>query len=329
MSKKLEELSKLTSAIHHDPQSHALTLTNHPIPTPSPTQYTLRVHAIGITKGELQWPEPLTLPFPIPGFDVSGTILKSPSPTSKFKPGTRVYALTGFERPANAREITVVEESEIAVIPEGMRFEEAAAVPMSAETAWQGLFVQGGLRGEEDAKENREKRVLVVGASGAVGIWAVQLAKWAGAGCVMGICGTSNVDFVKSLGADEVIDHREVGLRAWIEKVAEENKFDLVIDGVGGETLREAWTAPKKDGLLLSIVQPVDGLKPETGVCEGVTGRFFIVNPNGDQLQRITEMIEKAKVKAIVDSVWKLDDYQKAWKRVESGRARGKVILTV
>jgi NADPH:quinone reductase-like Zn-dependent oxidoreductase len=329
MAQKPEDLSTLTKAIHHEPQTHKVTLTTHSTPTPTPTQYLIRVHAFGITKGELLWPEPCTLPFPIPGFDVSGTILTSPSPTAKYKPGTRVYALTGFERPANAREITVVEESEIAAMPEGICFEDAAAVPMSAETAWQGLFVQGGLKGEEEAEENAEKRVLIIGASGAVGIWAVQLAKWAGVGLVIGVCGTNNVEFVKSLGADEVIDHREVGVGSWVEKGGERSKFDIVIDGVGGDTLKEAWTAPKKDGLLLSITQPVDGMRPETGVSDGVTGTFFIVDPNGDQLRQITGMIEKSKVKPIVDSVWKLDDFEKAWERLESGRARGKVILTV
>jgi NADPH:quinone reductase-like Zn-dependent oxidoreductase len=329
MSKKPEDLSTLTKTIHHDPKTHKVTLTTHPIPTPTSTQYLIRVHAIGITKGELLWPEPCSLPFPVPGFDVSGTVITSPSPTSKYRPGTRVYALTNFDRPANAKETTVIEENEISAMPEGMRFEEAAAVPMSAETAWQALFVQGGLTGEKNCEENKKKRVLVIGASGAVGIWAVQLAKWAGVGHVVAVCGTSNVEFVKSLGSDEVIDHREIGVGAWIQKGGEESKFDLVIDGVGGETLKEAWTAPKKDGLLLSIVQPVDGMKPNTSVSEGVEGRFFIVHPNGDQLQQITGMVKKAEIKPTVDSIWRLDDYQKAWERVESGRARGKVVLTV
>lgn len=319
----------LTKAIHHDPKTHKLTLTTHPIPSPTSTQHLIRVHAFGITKGELLWPEPCSLSFPIPAFDIAGTILTSPSSTSKYQPGTRVYALTGFERPGNAREVTLVDEGEIAVIPEGMSFEEAAAVPMSAETAWQALFVQGGLVGKERADENKGIRVLVVGASGAVGIWAVQLAKWAGVGHVVGVCGTSNVEFVKSLGAEEIFDHREVGMGVWIQNAGVEGRFDLVIDGVGGATLSEAWTAPKKNGLLLSIVQPVDGTKPETGVSDGVTGRFFIVDPDGNQLEHITKMIEKVEVKPIVDSVWRMDDYEKAWERVESGRARGKVILTV
>lgn len=211
--------------------------------------------------------------------------MTSPSPT-KFQPGTQVYALTSFERAGNAREITIVEEEEMALIPKAIFWREAAAVPMSALTAWQALFVHGSLKGQEGRKrtrgqENAHKRVLVVGASGAIGFWAVELAKWACIGHVVGVCGTDNIGFVKAFGADEVIDHRVNGIGAWIkdkgeeskengqkskkkgqksrgkkegeqkgeegeqkgeesEQKDEESKFDIVINAVGGEPLKEA-----------------------------------------------------------------------------------------
>lgn len=203
---------------------------------------------------------------------------------------------------------------------------------------------------------------MVVGASGSVGFWAVQLAKCAGIGHVVEVCGTDNIEFVKSFGADEVIDHRVCRIGAWIkekgeeskekgqqskgkekegeekgeesgqkdeesEQKDEESKFDLVIDAVGGEAMKEAWTAVKKGGLLLGIAEKVDGTKPETGVSEGVQGEFFLVEPDGAQLQRTTEMINQKKVRPIMDSAWKFEDYEKAWERVESGHAQGKVII--
>jgi NADPH:quinone reductase-like Zn-dependent oxidoreductase len=169
-----------TTILLHDPKSHKLSLSSEQTPTPTKSQYLLKTHATGITKGELLWPEPTSLGTPIPGFDVAGAILQSPSPDSKFKEGDNVYGLTSFSRPGNTRSMTVVEESEIAPSPTNLKWTDAASVPMSGLTAWQALFTHAGLTASEKASGNEGKRVLVVGASGAVGIWAVQLAAWAG-----------------------------------------------------------------------------------------------------------------------------------------------------
>jgi NADPH:quinone reductase-like Zn-dependent oxidoreductase len=316
-----------TKALIHDPKTHKTTLSTTPTPEPAPTQYLIQVHAVGITKGELLWPEPGSLAVPIPGFDVAGTILTAPSPTSKFKKGDRVYAVTSFSRAANAREITVVEEDEIALIPQGLSWAEAASVPMSALTAWQALFTKAGLTSSQKGSANEGKRVLISGASGAVGIWAVQLAKWAGCH-VVGICGSGNVEFVKKLGCDEVIDYKEIGLKEWIDE-KEDKKFDVLLDGVGGSSLGVDWTAIKSGGILISIVQPVEDFKPDSGVSENVKGLFFIVEPNGKELERLSALVEEAKVTTVVDSVWKLEEYEKAFEKVESGRARGKVIIEI
>jgi NADPH:quinone reductase-like Zn-dependent oxidoreductase len=315
-----------TKALLHDGKTHKITLSTIPTPESTSAQYLIQAHTVGITKGELLWQELDSIPAPIPGFDVAGTILSAPSPTSKLKEGDKIFALTSFSRQANAREITVVDESEIAPLPEGLSWAEAASVPMSALTAWQALFTKASLTSTEKASGNEGKRVLVAGASGAVGIWAVQLAKWAGCH-VVGICGSSNVEFVKSLGADEVIDYKKASLGEWIHE-SEERKFDVMLDGVGGSSVGEAWTAVKTGGVLISIVQPVDDLKPDKGVSEGAKGLFFIVEPNGKELERISLLIE-AKVKTVVDSVWKLEEYEKAFEKVESGRARGKVIIDI
>lgn len=321
-------MAQMKSLIHNT-KDHSLKLGSQPEPVPSPSQYLIRVQAIGITKDELQWQEPNTLPDPNPGYDVAGIVVAAPPKDAKFSKGDRVYAMTGPERTANARELTTIDESEITTMPKNLSFEDAAAVPMSAMTAREALFDKGCFANKADSPENEYLSLLVIGASGAVGIWAVQLAKWAGIGRVVGVCGTNNVDFVRNLGADEVIDHRKTSLKEWASTHGEEGDFDLVLDGVGGSTLSEAWALVKKGGQLISIVQPVDNTKPKEGVNDGVKGSFFIVSPRGNLLAEITELIEQKSVRPVVDSIHELNDFQAAFDRVESGRARGKVILQI
>jgi NADPH:quinone reductase-like Zn-dependent oxidoreductase len=314
-------------ALLHDPKTHKLTLSTIPTPTATPSQYLVRVHAVGITRGELLWEEPLSLPTPIPALDVAGTVIKSPSSDSKFKPGDEVYAMTTPNRPGNAREITTIEESELAAT--FLDPVVSATVPMSALTAWQALFVHWDLEEGENREGNKLKKILIIGASGAVGIWAVQLGKWAGAQ-VVGTCGPSNVQWVKdTLGADDVLNYGEVSVKEWIG--GEENKkFDFVLDCVGGKPLREAWTAVKSDGLLISIADLPEDQKPNEGVSDGARGIFFIVEGIGKQLEKITEIMKTHNIHTQVDQdkAWKFSEYGKAFERVESGRARGKVILS-
>ncbi|KIW02885.1 uncharacterized protein PV09_05935 [Verruconis gallopava] len=314
-------------AVVHDVTDHSLRLESQEVPIPSSNQYLIRTQAVGITKGELQWPEPGSLSRPIPGFDVAGTVIKSPSNESKFQSGDNIYALTAFGRPANAREITLVDEGEIASMPIGLSFEEAAAVPMSALTAKEALFDKFGLVCEANSAKNRDKSLLIIGASGAVGIWAVQLAKWSGVGRIVGMCGPDNVDFVKGIGAGSVINYRELSLADWVARGRSDAKFDFVLDGVGGPVLSDAWTAVKPNGHLLCIVHPIDGSRPEIGVSEGVKGTFFIVQPNGEHLARITTLIEEKVVRPFIDGVYTLDNFERAFNRAESGHAKGKVIL--
>jgi NADPH:quinone reductase-like Zn-dependent oxidoreductase len=395
-----------TKALIQDPKTHAISLSTDQTPKPTKTQYLIKTHAVGITKGELLWPEPNTLSTPIPGFDFAGTIVQSPSPNAKFKEGDGVYGLTSFSRSGNARDITVAEESEVALSPRGLGWGDAASVPMSGLTAWQALFIHAGLSPVAKDLVNAGKRVLVVGASGAVGIWAVQLAAWAGCYVVgmlsfsqdgwhvdakmlcsfsfrilkliasstikvttslslrgealdgrlspmhdeycnltlcsnipfnerqanshshLGICGTNNVDFVKDLGVDATIDYRKTNLKEYIDGKLNQ-KFDVVLDGVGGSSLKEAWTAVKANSILISIVEPAEALKPDEGVSDGVKGMFFIVEPDGTQLEPLTGLIEEGKIRTVVDGVWSFKDFEKAFEKVESGRARGKVIIDV
>ncbi|KAI0123016.1 hypothetical protein BJ170DRAFT_122322 [Xylariales sp. AK1849] len=336
MRRAMSHLPKIPSStltLLHNPQTYTLSLTLQPVPLPVPNseQHLLRIRAIALTRNELTWPEPLAAtPSPIPGYEISGTVLLAP-PSSPFQRGSEVIARTSFERPGNAREYGIALTGELGLKPKRLAWEEAATVPLSALTAWQGLFVHGGVvaPGEHAAakEENSGKRVLVTAAAGGVGIFAVQLAKLAGA-YVVGTCGPENLEFVYSLGADEVLNYRETDLDSWAQE-DDCRKFDLVLDCVGGRTLEQVWKTTKKGGMVISVAEPAEGKIPKDGVAEDVRSKWFIVEADGEHLGRLTKLIEEGKCKVVFDSAFSLEDYEKAFEKVQGGHARGKVVLRI
>ena len=319
-------IPRVAQALVHDPKARTLTIQDLPVPAPrgSSPEHLLRVHAVALTNGELAWPEPAAVARPIPGYEVAGVVVSAPG-GSPFQPGAEVYARTAFECPGNAREYSIATTAELGRKPSTLSWEEAATVPLSALTAWQALFVHGGFTapGDGDGDANAKKRLLVTAASGGVGIFAVQLARWAGVGNVVGTCGPANVGFVKALGADEVLNYRVFGnLAKWGGE-----KFDLVIDCVGGETLSQAWTCVKDGGSLIGIAMPPDLKKPTQVVAGTVHSIFFIVEADGKQLERVTELIEAGKLQTAFDSAFPLGNYDEAFAKVNGGHARGKVVL--
>jgi NADPH:quinone reductase-like Zn-dependent oxidoreductase len=314
-----------------DKMSTAVTMiTDHPVPTPKPstTEHLIRVHTAAITNGELLWTKNFPMPDEfastkvlVPCNDVAGTVISAP-PSSPFPPGTEVYARSSYVRTGAAREYTILLTEEMARRPQRLSWAESAVVPMSAETAWQALFVQAGW--EAKAGEGGSgKRVFVTGASGGVGVWVVQLAKWAGAE-VVAMCGKGNVEWVRSLGADEVFDYATTDVKEWA--AGEGKKVDLVVDCIGRESLESAWWAVKEGGTLISIFQPPEQMKP-AGVTANVNNFFFIMESDGAQLQKVTDWIEGGTSKPALDSTWPIEQFQAAFERVEKGRPRGKVVL--
>ncbi|KAK7193117.1 hypothetical protein DPSP01_007542 [Paraphaeosphaeria sporulosa] len=315
-----------------DKSPETLTLDpNHPEPTPNdhPECYIIRTKACALTREELTWAEPKGPDAPVPGLDLAGEIISAPQSQGehKFKPGDEVYALTTFTWKGNARDITVAHETELALKPEGLGWEETASVPLSALSAYQGLFVHGALKPPKEGK-NTGKRVLITAASGGVGLWGVQLAHQAGAD-VVGTCGTSNVDFVKSLGVDTVLDYRKVDLLEWVSVDRAARGFDVVLDCIGGVTLTDAWKCAREGAKVVSVAEPPNPKRPEDGVAEGVLGVWFIVEPNGAQLAEVTDLLEQKKCQAVVDSVYELAQFEEAFKKLEEGHAKGKIILKV
>ncbi|CZR61657.1 related to zinc-binding oxidoreductase [Phialocephala subalpina] len=303
----------IRTLIQPDPKSEHIILTTIPLPiqAPNTTEHLLRVHAVAITNNELTWPAnfPASRPIPysdtqalVPLYDVAGTIVTAPE-DSPFKAGDEVWALG-------------VEAGE-------MKWAEAATVPMSAQTAWQALFVHGGLKAEAGVG-GKGKRVFVTAASGAVGSWVVQLAVWSGAE-VVGTASAANAEFVKSLGVTEVLDYRSADVKAWAEE--EGVKADLVIDCIGGKSLEEAWWVVKEGGTLISVFQPPVQKKPERLEGKKVRNEFFVMEPDGEQLGEVTRLVDEGRFVPVLDSVWPLEKFEEAFAKAESGKTRGKVVF--
>ncbi|KAK4227825.1 Reticulon-4-interacting protein 1, mitochondrial [Podospora fimiseda] len=320
-------------------ESTALISTTSPLPTPThPDDVLVQVHATCPCAGELLWARDFPNAIPaskvlIPCQDLAGTVVSAPS-GSGFAEEDRVYCRIDAGRPGAAREYALARATELAKIPEGLGWIEAAATPLSALTAWQALFVHGTLNskaviGDEDTKkENGRQRVLVTGAAGGVGSWLVQLAALAGAGAVVAVCGTNKVEAVRELGATEVINYQETTVEEWVAVDPAGREVDLVVDVVGGKTLGGCWVGVKEGGTLISVNTPPDMVKP-AGSEKKAKSSFFIVEPLGNNLAEIGDLIAAGKLRPTVDSVWEFDEFEKAFERLESGHAKGKIVIKV
>ena len=314
--------------------------TTHPLPAPTPTSLLIRVHSTAITSGELTWgPAGLNLiPWPalqIPCYDVSGTVVYSPS--KSFKTGDKIHARVMADRQGAACEYASVLVSEAARVPGGMGMLDAASVPMSAHTAWQGVFDKGLLMtgmsgvpyvngaGEAVLGQAKGKRVLILGAAGSVGSLAVQFAKLAGA-WVVGTASSKDTAYLEDLGIDQVVDYTSTSMAQYVAGGGQ--KFDVVFDCVGGEAMLDAWNAVKEGGAYPSVVPGFKEL--EDGKPAGVRSEWFVMEARGEELSAIGKFFEKGMVRGVrVDSVWKLEEFEEAFGKVTGGKARGKVVFRV
>ncbi|KAJ5961279.1 uncharacterized protein N7479_008429 [Penicillium vulpinum] len=326
----------MRSIIQQTASSKALTLTSTRLPIPNHAQkeHLIQVKACSPCAGELLWPKnfpPPTARTLIPCPDMAGIVVSAPE-DSPFQSGDEVYARTNYVRPGNACEYSIAVTDELAHKPKGLSWVQAAAVPVSAETAWQVLFVHALATGDVEEMDLEAaklawagKRVLVTAASGGVGIWLVQLATLLGAE-VVGTCGSGNVELVRSLGAKEVLDYRVADLREWATQ-SPSNKVDVVIDCIGGKALGDAWWTVKDGGVVLSIYQPPLQVCPEGFEGESVRDLFFVMQPVRRQLEEISKLVEKGVCRGLVDSVWPLEQYEEAFKRLDGGHTKGKIVF--
>ena len=287
-----------------------------PQPSPGRDQVLVRVYATAVTPTEFNWAPTFNnrkgepRPFPIvPSHEFSGVIAALGHAANAFKVGDAVYGLNDWYANGAAAEYCVAPATAVAPAPTTLDHTKAAVVPISALTAWQGLF--------ERAKLKAEERVLIHGGAGGVGVFAVQLAKWRGAQ-VIATASKHNLDFVRSLGADEVIDYRTTRF----EEIA--RGMDVVFDAVGGETLDRSWGVLKPNGRLMTIAAQSEAYSEPR-----VRGAFFIVEPNQGQLVEISKLLDSGRIRSFVEAVFGLEQAREAYARAMRGGMRGKVALLV
>jgi NADPH:quinone reductase-like Zn-dependent oxidoreductase len=319
----------------------ALRLADMPHPELRNDEVLVQVHAAGVNQldskirdGEFKLILPYRLPL-ILGHDVAGVVVNVGPRVRQFKLGDEVYARTDDFRIGTFAEFVPVKEASLAFKPKTLTMEEAASIPLVALTAWQALV--------EKAKLQKGQKVFIQAGSGGVGTFAIQLAKQLGA-TVATTTSTGNVALVKSLGADIVIDYKTQDFEDVL------HGYDVVLNSQDGKTLKKSLRVLKRGGQLISISGPPD---PEFGKAIvapgfvrlvirllsagarrqarglGVGYAFLFMKANGAQLQEITGLIEAGAIRPVIDKVFPFEQTNEALAYVDSGHAKGKVIVKV
>ena len=305
-------------AVYFEKKAGAESLISGEIPRPSPKagEVLIKVHATAVMPTELQWDPTFNQPsgapraFPIVlSHEFSGVVESIGANVTNVRAGDEVYGINDWFSNGAQAEYCVVAAGQLAPKPKSLRHSEAAVVPISALTAWQGLFEKGNLE--------RKQRVLIHGGSGGVGTFAVQLARWRGAH-VTATASAGNLDFVRALGADKIIDYQSTRFEDVICDV------DVVLDGVGGDTLERSWKVLKPGGKLVAIATSTSQ-SPDPRSREA----FMLVRIDGQQLAEIGKMIDAGELRVFLEAVYALDDAREAYARAQQGKMRGKIALSV
>lgn len=302
--------------IHRFGGPEVLTYDDLPVPEPRDGEVVVRVCAASVNPVDYKIREgnyPLVgegmLPM-VMGRDISGIVETCGGRVGDLKEGAVVFAMLGQDRGGQA-EYVMVKTGELTAKPDELSHVEAAAVPLAGLTAWQGLFDHGQLRPGQ--------RVLILGASGGVGHFAVQFAK--SKGCtVIATASGEGVDFVRHLAADQVVDYTKDLLADQIDPV------DLVFDLVDGNSREQAWALVKKGGRLVSTLTEPSQIKAK---ALKITALRYTVHPSGSQLAEIAALISSKKVMPHVTATYPFEKVVAAEQALEKGHMRGKMVLQV
>ncbi|WP_095200688.1 NADP-dependent oxidoreductase [Mesorhizobium carmichaelinearum] len=318
-----------------------LRLAEMPEPEVGDSDVLVEVHAAGVNlldskvkTGEFKLILPYRRPF-ILGHDVAGKVIRVGSKVRKFKPGDDVYARPRDGRIGAFAEFIAMDEADVALKPKNLSMEEVASIPLVGLTAWQVLVERAGLR--------KGQKVFIQAGSGGVGTFAIQLAKHLGA-IVATTASAASAGLVKGLGADVVVDYRKDDF----EKIL--SGYDVVLNSQDAKTLEKSLTVLKPGGKLISISGPPDpefarekrlnvvlrlvlrllsrGIRSRAR-RRGVSFSFLFMGAQGDQLGKITALIESGAIRPVVDRIFAFEATNEALAYVESGRAKGKVVIKV
>jgi len=299
----------------------------------------IQVHAasvnpldLKIRSGEFK----LILPYELPlilGNDVAGTVVRTGSHVSRFKVGDEVYARPNKDRIGTFAEYIAINQSDAAIKPSNLSMQQAAAIPLAALTAWQALV--------DVAKVKPGQRIFIQAGSGGVGSVAIQIAKHLGA-FVATTTSTPNVEWVKALGADVVIDYKTQDI------TAELSDYDVVLNSLGNQELIQSLKILKRGGILVSISgPPTPAFADEIGLNwivkqviklisysirkkaeqRGINYEFLFMRANGDQLSKITQLIEQGSIRPVIDRIFSFPAITDALAYAELGNAKGKTII--
>lgn len=318
-----------------------LRLAEMPEPELLDNDVLVEVHAAGVNlldskirTGEFKLILPYRRPF-ILGHDVAGRVARVGSKVRRFKPGDAVYARPRDGRIGTFAEFIAIDEADVALKPANLSMEEAASIPLVGLTAWQALIERAGLK--------TGQKIFIQAGSGGVGTFAIQLAKHLGA-IVATTAGAASNDLVRDLGADVVVDYRKDDF----EKIL--SGYDVVLNSQDAKTLEKSLTVLKPGGKLISISGPPDpefawkqGLNVVLRLLlrllsrgirtkakrRGVGFSFLFMSAQGEQLSKITSLLEDGAIRPVVDRVFPFEATDEALAYVETGRAKGKVVVKV
>jgi NADPH:quinone reductase-like Zn-dependent oxidoreductase len=271
------------------------------------------------------------LPIPMPrtsAYDVSGVVIEKGNEVSNFEIGDLVYSRVPQEQMGTLAEFVAVTSAAVSMKPGNISFEEAASIPLAGLTALQSLEYAG-------IKEN--DKVLIHAGSGGVGSFAIQYAKAKGA-YIYTTTSTSNVEWVKELGADRVIDYKTEDYKSIVKDV------DIVFDTLGQNYSLESFEVVKQGGIVVSVVGPLDETSAKmfgmddyklpddlakAGRDKNAEYKFIFMHPNGSHLNEIKSMIEDEKIKPIIDKEYPFSQSIEAFEHLASGRAKGKIVVKI
>ena len=318
-----------------------LRLTDMPEPELRDDEVLVQVHAAGVNlldskirDGEFKLILPYRLPI-ILGHDVAGVVVKAGPGVRQFKPGDEVYARTDDFRIGTFAEYVPVKETSVALKPAGLTMEEAASIPLVALTAWQALVVKANLQ--------KEQKIFIQAGSGGVGSFAIQLARHLGA-TVATTTSPANAALVKRLGADVVIDYKTQDFEDVL------HDYDVVLNSQDGKTLEKSLRVLKAGGKLISISGPPDpDFAKDSGAPgfvklvmrllsagirrrarrRGIRFSFLFMRANGSQLRDITRLFDAGVIRPVMDRVFPFESTNEAMAYVETGRAKGKVVVKI
>lgn len=306
---------------HNYGDPSVLRIEEVPQPTPKADELLIRVHGsslnmadIGGRSGQARLIHARRLPT-TPGYDIAGEVVAVGATVTAFMPGERVYALTGLTAGGQAEYICVA-QAKVGRAPMRISLTEAAAVPLAGLTALQAL------RGK--AHMQAGQRVLINGATGGVGSFAVQIAKaW---DCyVTAVCSGAKRDVALELGADEVIDYTQDDF------TQHGQRWDIVFDAAGNRTFGEVRRTLTREGVMVASRPRPQGILPPTLGQLGIGPRytFLITKSSGPDLALLSQLIDQGKLRPVIDQTFPLDEIQAAHRYFEAGQTRGKVVVQI